>query len=109
MSRDDGSISVAIVINADHPDPQRRLEQIVTTWVEQTPTPDQLKTDLYALPRVEANGNDVLVVLDARPGARPWKDWLVSLTTAIQAQRPDVRAAAFRDLVGGAERPLTSL
>jgi hypothetical protein len=56
-------------------------------------------------PRVERDGDTILVIFEGKSDAKLWKDWLVAVTQDVERALDNVRFSEFYDLVAG--RPAT--
>lgn len=52
-------------------------------------------------PRVERDGDTILVIFEGLPEAKFWKDWLVAVTQDVDHAIEGVRFSEFFDLVAG--------
>jgi len=104
-SRDDGSISVVARFETDESaldHVRSRLEE----WVaEQRRLGRKLDDDLALPPTLGVlDTRHIEILIEARPGARAWKDWLVAVSSELTAI-DGVRLEGFLDRVSGVFRP----
>jgi hypothetical protein len=102
MLRPDGTFTIAARFDAS----ARLLENIraeVTNSIETRTRRDNVSFDaaFVSSPRVEIDGETVLIIFDGRAGARLWKDWLVAVTRDVDTALDDVSFRGFYDLVAG--------
>jgi hypothetical protein len=104
--RQDGSLSVAIRIRCSDSIRVHDVEAVVSAALSGPESTDPL-IELQTLHRVVRDEpGEVEVVLDAVPGSRHWKNWLVILTRAIRDADIGCQPTEFIDLVGGVARPV---
>lgn len=103
--RADGGVTVAVRFVGPGPDLTREVGRLLASWeAEVFRSGRDLLADLDRSPWVEATEDGVEVVFEGRSGNRTWKDWMVWLTSYVDASDVDVRHVAFADRIGGRVR-----